>query len=328
MFYREVIGRNVSARSINSRNSFQVSSSQFRRRRENMPVAYSITSHGSSPEATPAVQWSPMESDAIRQWRGMTTLQSRSEHNEPRTLSRESQPRSTDSLRSDASLSSSGDSVSSNKKAQDVTAHLKYLVRGFLRQMRATPANDDTRKLTNNEYFVPSPKITFLIDEPTNLICQICQQAPLKLSITEEGPGPFKASILPCGHISCYNCMSLWFANHTTCPFCRSSMIHTGCGHQVKPRLIAQDTIHSLPKTLSDGGKIGNKCFKCTERDRRELSVERWTNLAEKYKAARRKADILGTDQAVEDMRRAQKAFEEIPEDDYSVLSSMRHHQW
>ncbi|KAI0970529.1 hypothetical protein F4678DRAFT_112340 [Xylaria arbuscula] len=269
-----------------------------------------------------AMQWSQRESIAIGQWRDMTTGSSRPGHHQPRIRDRES----TDSLRSDASLSSSSDSAS---KAQDVTAHLKYLVRGFLRQMRASHiSSDDTKKHPSKESFVPSPKITFLIDEPSNLVCQICQQAPLKLAITAEDPGPGITCILPCGHISCCGCMNIWFEKHSSCPFCRTGMAHTDCGHQVKPRLVAQDTIHSLPKTLSEGGKIGALCYKCTERERREVSVERWSKLAKRYKAARREAEDLGTDEAVDDMRKAQKAFEQIPEDDYWVLWRRRHHQW
>lgn len=318
----------ASTSSMSDGNSHRRSSSQLLCPRENMPLADSIPSRGSSRVPTPSV-WPRVESDAIQQWRGMTTVSSRSERHEPRIRDRENQPRSTDSLRSDAGLSSCGDSPSSNKKARDVTAHLKYLVRGFLRQTRSkTSAGDNTRKFTNKESFVPSPKITFLIDQPRNLVCQICQQAPLKLAITAEDPGPGMASIFPCGHISCINCINLWLASHTSCPFCRTTMIHPDCGHQVKPRLLAQDTIHSLPETLSNGGKISAKCFRCTERDRREISVERWTNLAERYKEARREAEIRGTDEAIEDMRRAQKAFERIPEDDYWVLSNMRYHQW
>ncbi|KAK5624937.1 hypothetical protein RRF57_000653 [Xylaria bambusicola] len=296
-----------------------------------MLAIHSTTIIRSSHESTVVrpVQWPRMQTEAIQHWRGMTTVSSHSQLREVRTRNQESQPRSTDSPRSDASFSSSGERVSSNRKPQELTAHLKYLVRAFLKQTRAaSPASDTAGKSANSESFVPSPKITFLIDKPSNLICQICQQTPLKLAITADGPGPSMAAILPCGHVACHGCFKMWFANHDSCPFCRATMVHIGCGHQVKPRLLAQDTIHSIPATLSKSGKIGTACFTCVQRNRREISVERWIKLGEEFMAARQEADVLGTDEAMENMRKAQKAFERIPEDDYWVLSSMRYRQW
>ncbi|KAI0431628.1 hypothetical protein F5Y09DRAFT_304225 [Xylaria sp. FL1042] len=282
-----------------------------------------------------SLQWSQTESNAIQQWRGMTSHE-RSAH-QPRRQHREYHIRNIPSVHSDAELSScnsSGNSSSdsstySRKKARDVVSHLKYLVRNYLRQTRSSPSvKDSTKKLTNQESFVPSPKITFLIDRPTNLVCQICQQARLKLAVTAEDPGPDMACILPCGHIACNGCMNQWLDNHTSCPFCRATMTHKGCKHKVRPRLLAQDTIFGLPPTLSNGGKIGTTCFKCIEKDRRRVSVERWAKLAEDFKAARRNAEKLGTDAAKEEMRKAQKAFEQVPEDDYMVLSGIQLHQW
>ncbi|KAJ3580353.1 hypothetical protein NPX13_g199 [Xylaria arbuscula] len=269
-----------------------------------------------------------MENEAIRHWRGMTTVTSRSQLSEVRIRSEESHPRSNDSLRAGSSFSSSRES--SSTKTREITAHLKYLVRSFLRQTRASPPADKTAsKLTNNESFIPSPKVTFLIDKPSNLICQICQQTPLKLATAaDEDPDPSMTAILPCGHICCYGCANLWLTSHDTCPFCRASMIHPACGHLVRPRLVAQDTIHSIPDTLANGGRLGCLCFECFQRTRRELSLERWTDLAEKYKTARQRAETLGTDEAVDEMRRAQKAFERIVDDDYFVLSSMRRRRW
>ncbi|RWA08399.1 hypothetical protein EKO27_g6702 [Xylaria grammica] len=293
---------------------------------QNHPVAHSFRRSRRAPtQSATALDWPQPESDAIRQWRGLTTAQPQT----IRSLGR--QPRSSDSLRSDASLSGSEeDATSSSKKPRDATAHLKYLIRGYLKQSRSTQfVNDDGKKeLTNKEYFIPSPKVTFLIDDPRNLICQICQHTPLKLARTVEDAGPEATAILPCGHICCLGCIEFWLSTHASCPFCRIVMSHAGCGHQVQPRVVAHDTIHTLPETLANGGKIGVLCSKCTERERREASIRRLTELAGAFRAARREAEILGTDEAIKCMRKAQQAFERIPENDYWVLSSTRHHQW
>ncbi|KAI1201425.1 hypothetical protein F5X97DRAFT_290482 [Nemania serpens] len=105
-------------------------------------------------------------------------------------------------------------------------------------------------------------------------------------------------------------------------------MTHAACGHRVQPRFIAHDTINTLPDTLGNGGVIGELCFKCAVEDRRATSIERWTELATRFKVARREAEDLGTDEAVENMRKAQKAFERVPEDDLWVLLRRRTRQW
>lgn len=257
----------------------------------------------------------------------MSTPQ-RSRHSQ--IYERETQSQSIDIRRSHAGSSGSEDPAPSSKKPRDGTTYLKYLVRGFLRQFRATSRVKDTtrEKFPNKDSFVPSPKITFLIDEPPSLECQICQQTPLRIGITAEDPVPRMPVILPCGHICCHECSHSWLASQKTCPFCRTSMVHPSCGHQVQPRLIAMDTIHTLPETLANGGAIGDMCFKCTEKDMRQKSVKRLMKLAERFKRARREAEDLGTKEAIEDMRRAQDAFESLPEDDFLALSRIRHHQW
>ncbi|KAI0856646.1 hypothetical protein F4860DRAFT_395072 [Xylaria cubensis] len=274
------------------------------------------------------LQWPEIESSAIQQWRDLTTgfprrnAVSRREH-------RENHASNTDTCPSDAGCSSCDDSASSGKKPRDVASYLKYLVRGFLKQYRATSLATDTREIIpNKDSFIPSPKIAFLIDSPTNLICQICQQTPLKMAISAADPDPSMIAILPCGHICCHDCSSSWLADHDSCPFCRIDLIHPNCKHKVQPRLIAQDTIHTVPETLPNGGAIGKMCFKCTEKCMRQRSVQLMTNLAGQFKRARSEAVDLGTKETVEDMRRAQEAFERVPEDVLLELSRIRHHQW
>ncbi|KAI1127151.1 hypothetical protein F5Y10DRAFT_243277 [Nemania abortiva] len=267
------------------------------------------------------VNWPQGDTAAIQQWRRLAPRPPRA----PRANQQQQQQQRESHLGSDEDRSSSQQSSSSQL---DVMAPLKYLVRGFLRHIRATSATDNRRRQANTEIFVPSPKVTFLIDQPEDLVCQICQQTRLKLAITAENPGPDITVILPCGHIGCHECINLWFGDHDACPFCRTDLVHRGCRHLAKARFIAQDTIHSLPETLPAGGKIGNTCFRCAEKQSRELSIRRMADLAEKFKAARREAERFGTAEAEENMRRAQRAFERIPEEDFTTLTRMRHHQW
>ncbi|KAJ8124759.1 hypothetical protein O1611_g8880 [Lasiodiplodia mahajangana] len=353
MFSREVIGRNgrflgrIAVRddideeipptpwTMSRMSSPRISDSVISRHRANIPVAYSIPIHESSyvPPHEPMAQIRPVswsqgdDDDVLELWtRGATTgLHSSDQQWVQR---RENQPQNTNSPDSEVSFNGSEIPASPNRNV-NVTAHLKYLVRGFLKQFRrTTSATGDRRKqLATSECYIPSPKVTFLIDKPDNLICQICRQARLKLAVTAENPGPEMIAILPCGHIACQACIDSWFTRHASCPFCRVGLTHTRCGHTVKPRLIAQDTIHSLPATLPNNGKIGDTCFKCAEKERRERSIKRWAELADEFKTARRKAERLGTNEAAENMRKAQKAFEQLPEDDFWILSRMRHHR-
>ncbi|KAI1168209.1 hypothetical protein F5B18DRAFT_646743 [Nemania serpens] len=278
-----------------------------------MPITYSNPRRRRTSSSIRPVQWSDVDSEAIHQWRDLAER--------PRSTNNESPSR-------ERHEDGSEDHASSNNKFFS-TAHLKYLIRGFLRQVpETTNATPNREEVPNQESFVPSPMITFLIDEADDLVCQICHEISLKLAVTAEHYSPDMTSILPCGHIFCHNCISVWLMGHDSCPFCRVVMTHPGCKHQVQPRSLAHDTIHTLPDTLAKGGVIGDICFRCADRDRRDVSLQRWTDLAKRFKAARREAEELGTDEAVENMRKAQKAFERLPEDDFWVLSKRQHRQW
>ncbi|KAI2623719.1 hypothetical protein GGS21DRAFT_533874 [Xylaria nigripes] len=364
MFYTQVIGKNgkdlgrialraemddrpMSPCSIMSIDSFEPTSSQIRQHRD-MPISFSI------PECEPrrerrintaspvqgglrrrllmlrARESSPVRSYSTHHWEGSgsDTMQ---EAQAPATTA--TTPPSPGYSNSDQSeLEDREDQLNSSdsrRKSRDITSNLKYLVRGFLRQFRADASASANRKLfASREYFVHSPKVTFLIDEPDTLLCQICQRTPLKMAITAALPAPDMTAILPCGHISCYGCIKTWLDEHTSCPFCRTDLTYTDCSHQVQPRIIAQDTIHTLPETLARGGEIGEQCFGCTEKSLRKISLQRWAALTEDFLSARHEAEMLGTDDAVENMNEAQKAFEQLPEDDHWALTRLKLHQW
>ncbi|KAI1081569.1 hypothetical protein F5B20DRAFT_588198 [Whalleya microplaca] len=209
---------------------------------------------------------------------------------------------------------------------------LKYVVRGFLKRTsrsRREGDEEDGRKVSSDrETFFPNPKITFLIDCPENLVCQICQETPLKMGLTSQSPEPKTPAVLPCGHVACHSCMSMWLDAHENCPFCRKEMVHIGCGHSVQARLIAHDTIGSLPKTLPEGGVISNKCHTCRDKERREYTIDKWQTLAENFKKARREAEKVGTAAADLVLKQAQKAFEGISHGMALDALTARHSSW
>ncbi|KAI0396408.1 hypothetical protein F5Y17DRAFT_456139 [Xylariaceae sp. FL0594] len=263
-------------------------------RHRNLSLTSSITgpapgeSRSRSARQTVRTGQAPIEMTSIQQWRDFTTGS---------TLSSSNSSSSSESLGGD----DSGVADSSNK-SRNIGPYIKYLVKRFLSE--TTPAfltRDDGRKrIADEEAFVPSPKITFLIDRPHNLICQICHAVRLEMAKTEADERSCAPSLFPCGHICCSGCADKWLAQNDSCPFCRMSMRYELCTHRVEPCLIARDTIHTVPETLVNGGVI----------------------------EARRKADHLGTDEAIDEMKKAQKAFERLPEDEFWILSRQRHRRW
>lgn len=62
---------------------------------------------------------------------------------------------------------------------------------------------------------------------PERLKCSICSQ------IFE------KPTRLPCGHLNCESCISLWMKSHKSCPVCRIPLVK----NKLKPDLLAQNIL-------------------------------------------------------------------------------------
>lgn len=182
---------------------------------------------------------------------------------------------------------------------------------------------DDGRKeIGQDESFFPNPKITFLVDKPT-LNCQICQETPLEIGATDCRFSNDSLVILPCGHVACDGCMSTWVKEHKSCPFCRQNLKRSACKHHVMPLLIAHDTIHTLPKTLPQGGAISSRCKKCNEQASREKIIRDYEVTIKRYKDARRHYEKSGSESAFKEMKRLEDGFEsysvdKIAEDIYT----------
>ncbi|RYP37216.1 hypothetical protein DL767_003035 [Monosporascus sp. MG133] len=246
------------------------------------------------------------------QQRNLTTRRS---SRESPNVSSPSAPRRNpaDFTDSDSSRSSSWSSHPPGSPPK--TSLLGSMARDFLESSRRTRSRDGDGKLSTaeGESFFPTPKVTFLIDEPEGLKCQICLTTPLEMAESSQRPNERTPVILPCGHAGCGDCMHTWLSAHHSCPFCRRDMHHKGCGHAVEPRVIAQDTIHSLPRTTAEGGSVGHKCPDCKIGELQAAALKNWKDLARDLRAARARAREHGTDESVKAMKKAEKAFEMAP---------------
>ena len=177
-----------------------------------------------------------------------------------------------------------------------------------------------SHQYAEEETFVPSPKITFLIDQP-KLVCQICQATTLKLASDDDAPQPgdfdydesedTTPAILPCAHIACTSCLTAWLAENDGCPFCRVAHRRPGCGHRVGPRQLTHATISSLPPTKPEGGRIASDCDPCSARKRERRARDKMAGLAERYIQAREEAEQRPeSGQAQLALKTAKKAFE------------------
>ncbi|KAK8064665.1 hypothetical protein PG994_007303 [Apiospora phragmitis] len=181
-----------------------------------------------------------------------------------------------------------------------------------------------SRQYAEEESYVPSPKITFLIDKP-KLTCQICLVTTLKLTSPDDDdadtpqPGDFDyvesedtmPAILPCTHVACTSCMSAWLKEHDGCPFCREVHRRPGCEHPVPYRPLTHATIASLPSTRPEGGKIAAACDPCSARKRERRARDKMAGLAERYVQVSKEAEQLpesGEAQAA--LKKAKRAFE------------------
>ncbi|KAL7627349.1 hypothetical protein AAE478_001541 [Parahypoxylon ruwenzoriense] len=222
--------------------------------------------------------------------------------------------------------------VTTTRSAKRSDRKDKYLVRRYLDLLTSDEDEDENEggrlAIDNNESFFPTPKITFLIDRPENLTCQICHTTGLEMAPTADAVEDSTPAILPCGHVACYECLETWLDTNDSCPFCRKDMVYEVCGHIVQPIPIAHDTISTLPRTLPEGGLVYSSCHSCRDKTVRNASAKRLRDLAVKFKRARREARDLGTEAAIEAMKEAQKAFEIIP--GVNVLDGMiaRHTSW
>lgn len=225
-----------------------------------------------------------------------------------------------------SSGSSSWSSSSPSHNSAAKRSHLAPVTQDFLewsRERRQSPTqskrSDDGgssvlgHEVAEGESFFPNPKVAFLIDEPRTLQCQICLVTPLVMAGTAKQAGESAPAILPCGHVACTGCIVAWLETQESCPFCREEMKHSGCGHAVQARIIAEDTVLTLPRTIAQGGRVGSRCHDCRVDALRGEALDRWKLLAEDLKDARRADREKSSEKTRAALRRAEEAFELAP---------------
>ncbi|KAL0933144.1 uncharacterized protein CTRU02_212107 [Colletotrichum truncatum] len=172
--------------------------------------------------------------------------------------------------------------------------------------------------------FFPSPKITFLIDKPENLICQVCHQSRFVFdenADTETGArlSDSVPAIMPCGHIAGARCLSEWLRDHDTCPFCRHELVYNGCGHQIPTRHITKEEIFLIPPTIPEGGDIPNLCIWCYKDAQRKMTEARFKACKRRFIQARKRsiASAISHDDSYLAQRKAD--LENIMLDEYHI---------
>lgn len=154
----------------------------------------------------------------------------------------------------------------------------------------ATPSYEALIRATVEKgSYVPCPKITFLVDKPKDLVCEICLVSELKFrscvrELTDNTP-----TILPCGHIAGYRCLKEWLRTHTNCPFCRMELKYNACPHAITPRPVNKTNIHTIPKTIPEGGAITIQCKECRLKWREVYSELIMETHIKKFAEARKK---------------------------------------
>lgn len=140
-----------------------------------------------------------------------------------------------------------------------------------------------------SESFIPYPKITFLIEKPHGLTCQICRDSRFELKFDIDRQNDSTFSILPCGHVAGRRCIQIWCNSNDVCPFCRQKLRYRSCGHKVAPRPITKESIHLLPRTLPDEGSIPDLCHDCLKQKLRVDADNRFELVAHQFQDARKR---------------------------------------
>ncbi|KAI4592055.1 hypothetical protein KJ359_011930 [Pestalotiopsis sp. 9143b] len=237
----------------------------------------------------------PVVNESIDEWRSRAVPRPRAARTpEPRRDERREEiRRDRDVQMSGTSSRGSSRGVSPlNRERTHISLHRgteALYMSSIIREFEQTSLSESEDEMSAPSYegtdnYFPNPKITFFMDRPTNLVCSVCQDTPLKMSTSAHAHGcEDDTVILPCAHAFCRGCLDTWMDAHKNCPLCRLQLTRK-CGHAVEPRVISRETILSLPPTVPEGGKIGISCWEC----RQHGQAKKLSQLAKQFRLCRR----------------------------------------
>lgn len=173
---------------------------------------------------------------------------------------------------------------------------------------------DPERINHRGQTFFPCPNISFIIDDPKDVVCAICKESQFELRGYGERLSDGTFAILPCGHAAGHKCMRAWHSANDTCPFCRQVMRYPVCGHKILPRLVTTDSIHTLPRTLPDKGQIPSLCKRCLKMELMRVTRPLLEQSMERFRGARaRFMASPGVSDAMIDVLREKEVLELLP---------------
>lgn len=112
--------------------------------------------------------------------------------------------------------------------------------------------------------FLPCPKIALYAGEKAGLgLCGICQVSRLTVRTEKQSLSGAALTVIPCGHIACWQCLEMCLVMKAECPFCRTRLEYEYCSHPLTGRVITRENLLSLPETLPMGGRIPDQCPEC-----------------------------------------------------------------
>lgn len=168
------------------------------------------------------------------------------------------------------------------------------------------------QKYDVDESFVPCPKITFLVDKPRPMLCQICRDSHFKLRCGTKPLADETFAILPCGHVAGSLCLTEWCEQHHECPFCRFKLKYPSCCHNIEPRMLTTTGIHLIPRTLPDNGEIPPKCDDCFKRDLLKAAHGNLSVSVKDFETKRRRAYFSGKRDDEKELQSAKEELESV----------------
>jgi hypothetical protein len=145
--------------------------------------------------------------------------------------------------------------------------------------------------------FVPDPTYTFIFnaDRTDNVLtCVICTESHLTLPWNHAAPKDSDPCLLPCGHVFGTKCLELWLETQDTCPSCRFQLKYELCKHPIPARRLTRENVIFVPRTIPEGGAVGDQCAKCRAETDDRVAYELCVPLAQRYYELRERYEETG----------------------------------